>query len=61
MKSVLVSFILLLASANFAAITNDTLRERLLLDAGWKFHLGNEWGSGLNLVKAGSSTAARPR
>ena len=29
-------------------------RERLLLDFGWKFHLGNEWGIGQNLAKAGS-------
>ena len=25
------------------------------MDFGWKFHLGNEWGSGLNLSKAGYS------
>jgi beta-galactosidase len=30
-----------------------TVRERLLLDAGWKFHLGNDWGTGEDLVKAG--------
>ena len=29
-------------------------RERLLLDTGWKFHLGNDWGSGHNLAKSGS-------
>ncbi len=29
-------------------------RERLRLDAGWRFHLGNEWGTGQNLAKAGS-------
>src|SRR5581483_291360 len=29
-------------------------RQRLLLDFGWRFHLGNEWGSGQNLAKAGS-------
>jgi beta-galactosidase len=29
-------------------------RERLLMDFGWKFHLGNEWGSGQNLAKAGA-------
>ena len=29
-------------------------RERLLFDANWKFHLGNDWGSGQNLAKAGS-------
>jgi beta-galactosidase len=31
-------------------------RERLLLDFGWKFHPGNEWGSAMNLAKAGSSS-----
>ncbi|HMP83460.1 MAG TPA: beta-galactosidase GalA [Verrucomicrobiota bacterium] len=30
-------------------------RERLLMDFGWKFHPGNEWGSALNLTKAGYS------
>ena len=29
-------------------------RERLLFDFGWKFHLGNEWGIGQNLAKAGT-------
>jgi len=29
-------------------------RERLLMDFGWKFHLGNEWGIGQNLAKAGT-------
>ncbi|HEY6476864.1 MAG TPA: hypothetical protein VI456_09810, partial [Polyangia bacterium] len=29
-------------------------RERLLLDFGWKFHLGNEWGNGQSLAKSGS-------
>src|SRR5215831_507435 len=29
-------------------------RERLLLDFGWKFHLGNEWGIGQNLSKSGT-------
>ena len=30
-------------------------RERLLLDWGWKFHLGDQWGTGEDLAKAGSS------
>ncbi len=42
----------LLASA--AAAADFAPRERLLLDSGWKFHLGNEWGVGQNLAKAGS-------
>jgi beta-galactosidase len=46
-----------LALAFFAMnlLAADGPRERLLLDFGWKFHPGNDWGSGLNLAKAGSS------
>ena len=29
-------------------------RERLLLDVGWRFHLGNDWGPGYSLSKAGA-------
>jgi len=36
-------------------------RERLLLDWGWKFHLGNEWGTGEDLAKAGSSVGPARR
>jgi len=36
-------------------------RERLLLDWGWKFHLGNEWGTGEDLAKAGSSVGPASR
>src|SRR6185369_17120687 len=43
-------FVLLAAPA---AQANDG-RERLLLDFGWKFHLGNDWGSGQSLAKAGA-------
>src|SRR5262245_49561036 len=42
----------LLATAVVAA--ESAPRERLLLDFGWKFHLGNEWGIGQNLDKAGT-------
>src|SRR5215472_15302209 len=36
-------------------------RERLLMDFGWRFHLGDDWGSGEDLAKAGSSSGpARP-
>jgi beta-galactosidase len=31
-------------------------RERLLLDFGWKFHLGNQWGIAQNLAKAGTGS-----
>ncbi|MBU6401591.1 MAG: DUF4982 domain-containing protein, partial [Verrucomicrobia bacterium] len=30
-------------------------REQLLMDFGWKFHLGDDWGPGDDLAKAGSS------
>jgi beta-galactosidase len=39
-----------------AAGTNDSPREHLLLDFGWKFHLGNDWGTGERLEKAGQSS-----
>jgi beta-galactosidase len=32
----------------------DAPSERLLLDAGWRFHLGNDWGAGYGLAKAGT-------
>ena len=38
------------ASLTFAA---DSPRERLSLDFGWKFHLGDDWGTGEKLDKAG--------
>src|ERR1700712_3841832 len=37
-----------------AAASAPAARERLLLDFGWKFHLGNEWGIGQNLSKSGT-------
>ncbi|HVU17258.1 MAG TPA: beta-galactosidase GalA [Candidatus Didemnitutus sp.] len=39
-----------------AALTaaESTPRERLLMDAGWRFHLGNEWGIAQNLAKSGT-------
>ena len=44
-----------------SAVEVKSPRERLLLDFGWRFHLGNEWGTGEDLVKAGSSSGpARP-
>src|SRR5664280_1181832 len=42
----------LIVNAVLAADSNQ--RERLLMDSVWKFHLGNDWGSGQNLAKAGS-------
>jgi beta-galactosidase len=41
----------------FAASGSDSApRERLLMDFGWKFHLGNEWGAAQNLAKAGTGS-----
>ena len=37
------------------ALAADSPRERLLLDFGWKFHLGDNWGLGEQLEKAGQS------
>jgi beta-galactosidase len=45
----------LLISNLFAADANPP-RERLLLDFGWKFHPGNDWGIAQNLAKAGSGS-----
>jgi len=36
------------------AAADSAPRERLRLDADWRFHLGNEWGGGQNLAKAGA-------
>jgi beta-galactosidase len=33
----------------------DSPREKLLMDKAWKFHLGDDWGTGENLMKAGIS------
>jgi beta-galactosidase len=40
--------------AQTAAAADPGLRAQLLMDFGWRFHLGDEWGSGQNLAKAGS-------
>ena len=39
----------------FTALAADSPREHLLLDAGWKFHLGDDWPNALRLDKAGES------
>ena len=40
--------------AGIATGAEPAPRERLLMDFGWKFHLGNDWGSAQNMAKAGS-------
>jgi len=37
-------------------VAADLPREHLSLDAGWKFHLGDDWPGALHLDKAGAST-----
>jgi beta-galactosidase len=45
----------LLAIPGIANSANPSAsRERLLMDFGWKFHLGNDWGIGQGLSKAGA-------
>lgn len=43
-----------LATARAASAPAPAPRERLSMDGGWKFHLGNEWGAGWYLGKAGT-------
>ncbi|HZI30880.1 MAG TPA: beta-galactosidase, partial [Candidatus Binatia bacterium] len=45
----------LVLEVNAVASAADTSRERLLMDSGWKFHLGDDWGTGESLAKAGQS------
>ena len=46
--------IVLCCAAVLSAFGETTPRHRQLLDFGWKFHLGNEWGIGQNLAKSGT-------
>ena len=53
----ILALVLILAVGALAAAAASAVpapRERLLLDAGWRFHLGNEWGIAQNLAKAGT-------
>jgi beta-galactosidase len=49
-----VVLLLLTCGLSSAAAIASAPRERLLMDFGWRFHLGNEWGIGHNLSKAGT-------
>ena len=44
-----------------SAAETSGARERLLLDFGWKFHLGDDWGTGEALAKAGASSGPAAR
>ena len=49
--------LLILAAISISSAAADPLpRERLLMDFGWKFHLGDDWGLCERLDKAGMST-----
>lgn len=47
-------FFLACCAMSFAAATSDSPREKLLMDFGWRFHLGNDWGVAQNLGKSGT-------
>jgi beta-galactosidase len=48
-------------TAALPVCAGETPREKLLMDFGWKFHLGNEWGTGEELINLGISTGpAKP-
>jgi len=52
----IVHLLLAAAGLNLFAAPAASPRERLLLDANWKFHPGNDWGIAQNLAKAGSGS-----
>jgi len=49
-----VFLVLTLCVNTFVLAAESQSRERQLLDFGWRFHLGNEWGIAQNLAKAGT-------
>ena len=50
----ILAFLFLGAAVRAAGAASAAVpRERLLMDFGWKFHLGNDWGIGYSLAKAG--------
>ena len=50
----LAAFLSLLTSTG-RADDIDSPREKLLLDANWKFHLGDDWGDVRDLAKGGQN------
>lgn len=53
---VYVGMMLAVCSLNICIGQTNQLREHLLLDANWKFHLGDDWPNALRLDKAGASS-----
>jgi beta-galactosidase len=47
---------LFLLVAGLNSFADSSPRERLLMDFGWKFHLGDDWPNALRLDKAGQNT-----
>jgi beta-galactosidase len=56
LNCLLVAAFFTIAGSNLSAAGANSPRERLLLDSGWKFHLGNEWGFAQNRAKAGTGS-----
>jgi beta-galactosidase len=55
MRRLLTAAILFLLTPTLFAAETNSPREHLLLDANWKFHLGDDWPDALRLDKAGTS------
>jgi beta-galactosidase len=53
--------LIFLAGGGVAIAAETAPRERLLMDFNWRFHLGNDWGLGENLAKAGACTGPAKR
>jgi beta-galactosidase len=61
LNCLLIAAFFTIASSNLSAADTSSPRERLLLDSGWKFHLGNEWGLAQSLAKAGTGSGPASR
>ncbi len=53
--SLTLAALILVPQTALRAAENESLREHLSLDEGWKFHLGDDWPDALVLSKAGSA------
>src|SRR6185503_5043023 len=47
----LLALLAILSPGLVASAAETAPRERLLLDSGWRFHLGDDWGIAQNLAK----------
>jgi beta-galactosidase len=55
-RSIFIGAILVASGLGSLADETHSPRERLLFDFNWKFHLGNDWGTALDLAKAAGSS-----